>query len=208
MSLEAARLDAEVRRHAEEVVRSRRRLLEAADAERRALEQRLSERVLTRLGRVDRLLARRVYEPQRRELWAATSELLALARGLYPPAVDRADLRGALAELVARFELPVRVEIDGNPELLPESHRAAVWFTCSESLTNVGRHAGATSVDIRLRLDDERLDLEIADDGVGGAALERGLRGLADRIEALGGTFVLSSPPGGPTVVRAVLVRA
>jgi hypothetical protein len=205
LSLEAARLDAEVRLRADEVIKSRRRLLEAADAERRALEQRLSERVLTRLRRVDRLLARRVYEPQRLELWAATSELRALARGLYPPVVARDDLRGALADLASRFELPVQVEIEGNPGVLAESHRAAVWFTCSEALTNVARHARATSVDIHLRVDDERLELEIADDGVGGAILERGLRGLSDRVEALGGTFALSSPQGGPTIVRVLL---
>src|SRR5262249_26294262 len=87
LSLEATRLDAEVRVRAREVEQSRGRLLDAVDAERRALEERLSERVLTRLRHVDRLLAREAYEPQRRELWAATSELVTLARGLYPPAV-------------------------------------------------------------------------------------------------------------------------
>ena len=207
ISLEAARLDAEVRLHALHVRESRRRLLDAVDDERRSLEQRLSERVLARLRRVDRLLARRPFEAQRSELWAAQSELLALGRGLYPPAVARADLGAALRELAARFELPVRVEIDGDAERLPESDRAAVWFMCSESLTNVARHARATSVDIRLRVGGGRLELEIADDGRGGATLQRGLRGLADRIEALGGTFALSSPRGGPTVVRAVLVQ-
>src|SRR5262249_5136960 len=157
----------------------------AVDAERSALEQRLSERVLTRLRGVDRLLAKRAYEAQRHELWAATSELVALGRGLYPPEALRADLRGALADLAARFELPVRIEVTGDDESLSERHRAAVWFICSESLTNVARHARASSVDIRLRVEEERLELEIADDGVGGASLERGLRGLADRVEAL-----------------------
>jgi hypothetical protein len=205
LSLEAARLDAEVRVRAHEVDQSRRRLLDAVDAERQALEEQLSKRVLTRLGRVDRLLARRIYEPQRRELWAATSELVTLARGLYPPAVARADLRGALTELASRFDRPVELEIEGDPETLPQSHRAAVWFVCSEALTNVARHADATRVDVRLRVADSRLELEIADDGSGGATLERGLRGLADRIDALGGTFTVSSPQGGPTVLRTVL---
>lgn len=205
ISLEAARLDAEVRLHALQVTESRRRLLDAVDDERRALEQRLREHVLVRLRRVDRMLAQREFEPQRSALWAAQSELVALGRGLYPPAVARADLGGALRELATRFELPVRVEIDGDAARLPDSERAAVWFVCSESLTNVARHASATSVAIRLRIGGRRLELEIADDGRGGATLARGLRGLADRIEALGGTFALSSPPGGPTVVLAVL---
>src|SRR5262249_28928270 len=107
----------------------------------------------------------------------------------------------------SRFGRPVQLEIEGNPETLPESHRAAVWFVCSESLTNVARHADAARVDVRLRVDQSGLELVIADDGPGGATLERGLRGLADRIEALGGTFLLTSPPGGPTVVRAALDR-
>lgn len=205
ISLEAARLDAEVRLRAQEVTESRRRLLEAVDDERRALEQRLTERVLVRLRRVDRLLARRELEPQRLDLWAAQEELVALARGLYPPAVARANLGGALRELAARFELPVRVEIDGDPENVAENDRAAAWFVCSESLTNVARHANARSVEVRVRVIDSRIELEIVDDGVGGATLERGLRGLADRVEALGGRFAVSSPRGGPTVVRAVL---
>jgi signal transduction histidine kinase len=75
-------------------------------------------------------------------------------------------------------------------------------------LTNVARHADATTAAIRLHVVDTQLELEISDDGVGGATMKRGLRGLADRVEALGGMFELSSPPGGPTRVRAVLEKS
>ena len=99
----------------------------------------------------------------------------------------------------------MELQIEGDPETLPESHRAAVWFVCSEALPVVARHTDATRVDLRLRVAGSRLKVEIADDGSGGATLERGLRGLADRIDALGGTFTVSSPQGGPTVLRTVL---
>jgi hypothetical protein len=102
LSLEAARLDAEVRLHARYVDTSRRRLLTAVDDERRLLEQRLSESVLVRLRQVDRLLSGRPFEQERRELWVAVDELVALGRGLYPPSLARSDLTRALREIAAR----------------------------------------------------------------------------------------------------------
>ena len=208
LALEAARLDAEVRSSSRQVASSRRRILAAADDERRSLEQHLSDRVLSRLHRVDRLLAGHAREAQRRELWAAVGELVALGRGLYPPALARTDLPAALREVAARLSVPVELDLRGEPDELPESHRAAVWFVCSEALTNIVRHANATRVAIHLNAVMGQTEIEVTDNGVGGASLERGLRGLADRVEALGGSFTLSSPRGGPTVVRAVLPHA
>ena len=147
-------------------------------------------------------------EAQRRELWAAVEELVALGRGLYPPALARTDLPAALREVAARLSVPVELDVRGEPDELRESHRAAVWFVCSEALTNIVRHANATRVAIRLNAGVGETEIEVTDDRVGGASLERGLRGLADRVEALGGSFTLSSPRGGPTVVRAVLPYA
>ena len=207
LSLESTRLDAEVRARARDVDESRRRLLHAVDDERRALEQRLSDRVLVRLRRVDRLLSGRGREPERHELWTALEELIALGRGLYPPSLLQTDLAGALREIATRAGLPVSLEIDGDPEALPEAERAAMWFVCSEALANISRHAAASAVRVHLRVSGDQTELEVEDDGCGGATLERGLRGLADRVEALGGRFALSSPPGGPTIVRAILVR-
>lgn len=203
--LESARLDAEVRLRMRDVAASRRRLLGAADAERQALEQRLTESVLLRLRRVDRLLARRSLERERRELWVAVEELVALGRGLYPPSLERADLARALREIADGSGVAVTTEIVGDPNLLSEPQRAAVWFICSECLTNVVRHARAESAWIRLHASGERAELEVEDDGRGGAKPERGLRGLTDRVEALGGRLDLASPAGGPTLLRVVL---
>jgi len=208
LALAAARLDAEVRSRSRQVASSRRRILAAADDERRSLEQHLSDRVLSRLHRVDRLLSGHAREAQRRELWAAVEELVALGRGLYPPALARTDLPAALREVAARLSVPVELDMRGEPDELPESHRAAVWFICSEALTNIVRHANATRVAIHLNAVMGQTEIEVTDNGVGGASLERGLRGLADRVEALGGSFTLTSPRGGPTVVRAVLPHA
>jgi signal transduction histidine kinase len=88
---------------------------------------------------------------------------------------------------------------------LPETLRAAVWFLCSEALANVARHARASRAAIIVAHSDGALEVEVSDDGRGGATLTRGLRGLADRVDALGGTFVVNSPAGGPTVIRVRL---
>jgi signal transduction histidine kinase len=201
LALDSARLEAELRAGAAEVRASRRRLLATADGERRSLEARLNDRVLARLRRVDRLLAS---APEREELSRAVTELTALARGLHPPALERAALADALAELAARATVPVDLAVDlpGEP---PAEQRAAIWFICAEALANVGKHAGATRAGVRLRGDGDRVALEVTDDGRGGATAQRGLRGIADRVDALGGTLVLSSPPGGPTRLRAEL---
>jgi signal transduction histidine kinase len=83
-----------------------------------------------------------------------------------------------------------------------------VWFICAEALANVARHAGARTARVTLDAGPDRALLTVADDGRGAAAPARGLRGIADRAEALGGTFALDSPPGGPTRLRVELPYA
>jgi signal transduction histidine kinase len=207
LALDAARLEAEARGRALEIQTSRLRLLGVADSERRELEQRLSDGVLVRLRRVARLLAAEgdPLAGESAQLDAAVGELLALGRGLYPPALERADLAGALADVAERSPVPTTVEVHGALDALPEAQRAAVWFMCSEALANVARHAEATRAAVTVRRAGDWLELEISDDGRGGATLTRGLRGLADRADALGGTLALSSPAGGPTVIRVRL---
>ena len=95
----------------------------------------------------------------------------------------------------------------GDVDRLPDQLREAAWFVCSEALVNVARHADASRVTVRAVEHSGAFVIEITDDGRGGAKITRGLRGLADRVEALGGTLVLESPAGGPTVVRAQLGR-
>ena len=209
-ALDAARLEAEVRTRAVEVSDSRRRLLSVADAERRSLEQRLNDGVLARLRRVERLFVTQgdAAEPLGAELSATIAELTALGRGLYPPALARVDLMRALAEIAERSPVPTVVEAEGNLGSLSEAYRATIWFICSEGLANVARHSNATNAAVVLREREQSLELEIRDNGRGGAVLGRGLRGIADRVDALGGRVVLSSPSGGPTSLRAQLPKA
>ena len=123
LALDSARLEAELRASAAEVRASRRRLLTAADAERRALEERLNDRVLARLRRVVRLLESTA---QRDELGAAIDELTALGRGLYAPALLRTDVAQALTELASRSSVPVSVEVSGGAGAARRSPRRAV----------------------------------------------------------------------------------
>jgi signal transduction histidine kinase len=187
---------------------SRRRLLTAADAERRALEQRLHDGPVASLRRLDRLLGAadgQGTSELRDELRAAIAELTDLGRGLFPPALARADLSGALEAIAHRSPVPAGVTITGDPRALNDELTAATWFFCSEALANVARHAAATQAAIMIRIDTNVLRIEVRDNGQGGATATRGLRGLADRIEAGGGSLTITSPTGGPTSILAEL---
>ena len=154
-------------------------------------------------------------EPETTLLRAAADELTtrwpscASSRaGCIPRCSSIAGLAPALETLAARAPLPVSVE--GVPEArLAEPLEAAVYFVVAESLANAVKHADASELRVRMHADNGELRVEIADDGRGGADPRKGdgtgLRGLADRVEALGGRLALESPPGVGTVVRAVL---
>jgi len=162
-----------------------------------------------------RVLEKRLGEPETALLRAASeelnhalAELRELARGLHPAVLVDRGLAPALETLAARAPLPVSVE--GVPEQrLAEPLEAAVYFVVAESLANAVKHADANELRVRMQTDNGELRVEIADDGRGGADPGKGdgtgLRGLADRVEALGGRLALDSPPGAGTVVRAVL---
>jgi len=124
-----------------------------------------------------------------------------LARGLRPPTLTTSGLRGALAELAARGPVPVDLTV---PEPAPE---VAAYFICSEALANAAKYAAASNVQVRIVDEDTRMIIEIADDGIGGAnpALGSGLRGLTDRVQALGGEITIVSAPGHGTLLRAQL---
>jgi signal transduction histidine kinase len=197
---------------------SRARILEAAFTERRRLERNLHDGAQQRLVALAiqlRMLERRLDEPERagpllraatEELEQALEELRELARGLHPAVLHDRGLAPALETLAARAPLPVSVE--GVPdERLGEPLEAAVYFVVAESLTNAVKHAEASELRVRMDATAGELRVEIADDGRGGADPDTGsgLRGLADRVEALGGRLALDSPPGAGTVVRAAL---
>ena len=210
-----ARLQADVRAQAAELEASRRRLLVAADAERRRLERRLREGAQLRLSGLAAELERArtlasaealaSLDHAEHRLAGAIAELEELGRGLHPRLLTERGLEGALVELARRSPLPV--EVSAATGRLSEELEAAVYFVCSEALANAAKHAGATKVAIDTTARNGELTVRIADDGKGGADAARGsgLRGLVDRVEALGGELRVESPAGGGTVIVALL---
>jgi signal transduction histidine kinase len=208
-----ARLQAEVRARVVELAASRRRIVEAADAQRRRLERELREGAEQRLARVERLLAQAHEAEDKRageqlteiegDFRGARAELRDFAQGIRPSALTEGGLRAALPELAGRVGIPVELEISVGT--LPPAVEVAVYFVCAEALANVAKHAEAASVTISVAQSSGRLSLTLVDDGVGGADPGKGsgLRGLADRVEALGGQLSVRSPIGGGTRLDA-----
>jgi signal transduction histidine kinase len=209
-----ARLRAEVQARVEELGASRRRILAARDEERRRLERRLHEGAEARLGELAVTLRRgqglAAGEQTRDQLAHAEDqlgrtleELRRLAQGLHPRVLAEHGLADALAALAKDLLLPVEIKVTGNR--LPQRVAAAAYFVCAEALTNTAKHAAATHVTVAVTASDGRLRVEITDDGVGGADPARGsgLRGLADRVEASGGTLQVQSVPGRGTHLAA-----
>jgi signal transduction histidine kinase len=150
--------------------------------------------------------ARNLVGDAHQELQRAIGELRNLARGIHPAVLTDRGLDAALSALAARSPIPVRLDVQLR-ERPPASVEATAYFIVAEALTNAARHANATAIDVRVHLVGERLRIEVADDGVGGAA-ERpggGLSGLADRATSVEGSLRISSPAGGPTIVAAEL---
>jgi signal transduction histidine kinase len=203
----------------EELKASRLRILEAAFHERRRLERNLHDGAQQRLVSLalqlrlveahvtrDPEAARRLLAGARQELDLAVRELRDLARGLHPAILTDRGLAAALESLAGSAALPVT--ISGLPgERLGEAVEAAAYFVVAESITNAVKHASASRVDVRLAEAGGGLRIEIEDDGRGGAdpAAGTGLRGLADRAEALGGRFSVGDRPGGGTIVSVEL---
>ena len=216
IALENARLHSELLARLEELRGAGTRVVEAMQSERRRLERDLHDGAQQRLvalslelGMLEARLgddadARRSVEQARRELGQSLDELRELARGIHPAVLTGHGLEVALESVVARAPVPVRLTVQLDARL-PEPVEVAAYFLVSEGLTNVAKysHASAASVDI-VRTNGDVV-VEVADDGVGGAnaAEGSGLRGLADRVEALGGHLHVTSPPGDGTRVRA-----
>jgi signal transduction histidine kinase len=132
----------------------------------------------------------------------AIGEVRDLARGIHPAVLSDRGLDAALSSLAARSTVPVEVHVD-VPERPPASVEAAAYFVVSEALTNVAKHARASTAVVTVRRSDDRLTVQVQDDGIGGASLDEGsgLAGLRDRVGALDGELHLLSPQGGPTVL-------
>ena len=211
--MENERLQAEVRTQLESVQASRARIVEAQDDERRRIERDLHDGAQQRLVSLQLSLQmlRRELGPATdattlAELDAATAEAAAaiadireLARGVHPAILSEAGLGAALTSLADRTPLPVAIE-DSVPGRLPAPVEVTAYFVVAEALTNAIKHAGASRVQIRAWLDDDRLRLEIWDDGRGGADPDgRGLTGIRDRVSALGGSMQILSEAGAGT---------
>jgi signal transduction histidine kinase len=216
IALENGRLQAELHARLQELHSSRTRVIEAGQRERQRLERNLHDGAQQRLVAVSLELAvlrERLSEDadasgrvdeMKREVALSLDELRDLARGLHPAVLSGHGLAVALDSLAARAPVPVRLSMD-LPRRLPDAVEVAAYYVVSESIANVGKHAGAASATIDVRELDGRLIVEIIDDGGGGADTEAGsgLRGLADRVEALNGRLRVWSPVGGGTRVRA-----
>ena len=194
---------------------ARQRIIAAADAERRRIERDLHDGAQQRMVAVAVTLglaeARFASDPEsafkliaqaREEAQAAVKELRELARGIHPAVLSDRGLGAALEALAARA--PVPVEVSGVPKH-PLTHEveACAYFVTAEALTNVAKYAHASAAWVELSLEDDRLRVQVRDDGVGGAdpTSGTGLRGLRDRVDALDGDLEVDSPPGGGTIV-------
>ncbi|MPY33027.1 sensor histidine kinase [Streptomyces adustus] len=207
-------------RRVEDLTESRAGAVDAADAERRRIERDLHDGAQQRLvslalnlGLAKATLvdlppeAREVIDAAHREAKEAIEELSTLVRGLHPAVLDELGLDAALSGLAARAPLPVRLRVDLPRRPVP-AVEAVAYFVVSEALTNVAKHAReATRADVTVSLLSETLRLVIADDGPGGADPLKGsgLAGLSQRVRSVDGTFRMSSPVGGPTMMSVEL---
>ncbi|MFF7332701.1 sensor histidine kinase [Streptomyces sp. NPDC090306] len=140
------------------------------------------------------------------EVKLALQELRDLARGIHPAVLTDRGLDAALSSVASRCTVPVKVtaDLDARPAAAIEG---IAYFTVSELLQNISKHSGARSASVDVWRTDDRLLIQVSDDGRGGAGLGdgTGMRGLAERLDAVDGLFVVDSPPGGPTVITAEL---
>jgi signal transduction histidine kinase len=140
----------------------------------------------------------------RESLALALAELRELTHGILPPLLTERGLPAALEELARGAALPTHLDAEVNGRLSDQVESAA-YFVASEALANAAKHSHGTEVRIAAVLDGGMLTIEVTDEGIGGASATggSGLRGLADRVEALGGRLTVSSPPGRGTTLRA-----
>jgi signal transduction histidine kinase len=217
LALENERLQAELRGRLEDLRASRARIVEAAEAERRRIERNLHDGAQQQLVSVAMALglaeSKLTSDPgaasvmlgeARRGLAAALAELRELSHGIHPGILTERGLGPALGELSLRSTVPVELSVPLDRRL-PDPVEAAAYYVVSEALANIAKHARATVARVRVESTDGGALVEVADDGIGGADGRRGsgLRGLTDRVEALGGRLSLASPPDEGTIVRA-----
>ena len=216
IALENGRLNVELKARMEELRGSRSRVIEAGQKERQRLERNLHDGAQQRLIALslelglleermggDREASLRL-DQARREIATSLEELRDVARGIHPAVVSGHGLAVALEQLAAKAPVPVRLNVKLERRC-PERLEVAAFYLVSESLANVGKHANATAATVEVVRTNGQVVVEVVDDGIGGAdpELGSGLRGLADRVEALEGRLRIWSPMGGGTRLRA-----
>lgn len=216
LALEREGLDAELRASRQAVVESRERLLSAADAERRRISRVLHDGLQARLVLIGVEAQRLAVAPAaeisarandlRADVDQAAEELRAFVHDLVPPALTELGLAGAIEELVHDMPMPTRLDAEVT-DRLGETVETTAYFIVAEALTNVVKHAGASSCAVSLRSDDGSLTLTVTDDGTGRAdpRLGSGLAGISDRAAAVGGQSRVETPPEGGTTIWAQL---
>ncbi|WP_432104608.1 sensor histidine kinase [Streptomyces sp. bgisy091] len=203
----------------QELGRSRMRLVDAFEAERRRIERDLHDGAQQRLVALSMTLGlARLENPAeplgallakaQEEAGEALVEVRELIRGIHPRVLTDRGLGAAVEDVADRSAVPVEVDLD-LPERLPQAVESAVYFAVCEALANVAKHSGASRAWVTGGDDGRRLTVEVRDDGAGGASTDAGsgLQGVADRLSVLDGRLLLSSPAGGPTVLRLDVPR-
>jgi signal transduction histidine kinase len=202
----------------ERLTETRAGVVDAAQAELQRIERDLHDGAQARLvalamdlgmaeERFDRdpASARELVGEAREEAKRALAELRDLARGMRPGLLAERGLGPAITALAARSPVPATATVD-VPRKPPQQIETAAWFVVSEALANAAKHSGAERAAVWVTLRDADLHVEVVDDGHGAADPQgSGLKGLAQRVEALDGSLEIHSPSGGPTVVRALL---
>ncbi len=219
LTLRNERLAAELRAKVAELQASRSRIVQAGYEQRRRLERDLhdgAQQRLMALGIDLRMVRERIEHDQQgaaelldeslHELNEATAELRELARGIHPAVLTNRGLQAALKGLASRSPVPVEL-LQTPADRLPPSVESAVYFVVAEALTNAARYSRAQTVTVGVVRDNGHVDVEVRDDGVGGADADQGsgLRGLQDRVAALDGRLQLTSPQGLGTILRATI---
>jgi signal transduction histidine kinase len=208
LAIDNERLTAELYAGRERLRVSRARLIEATDAERRRIARDLHDGLQMRLVLLAMMADRPGAGPQtlvelNAGIQEAIAELRELVQGVVPAALTERGLYAAAVELTDRMPIPVELDFEPLPGELPSGVETAGYFVVAEALTNAVKHAGASELRLAIGRPAGRLRVEVADDGVGGAMPGGGLRGLADRVDALGGWMEVDSPPGEGTLIVA-----
>lgn len=220
MAVENERLQAEIRAQLQEVQASRQRIVAAQDEERRKIERDLHDGAQQRLLRLSMAIQvaessippvadpalRTSLEVAAEELKEALQELRQLASGIYPAVLTQRGLGAAIRSLAETAPVPVVVDELIEDRFVPEVE-AAGYFVVSEALTNIAKHARASVAEVRTRIAGDALEIEVVDDGEGGASPDRGsgLSGLTDRVQALGGELSITSAPARGTRLAATI---